>query len=189
MANGTLDDKKANEIIDIEASKQVQNNKNKFGKTTKEQKVNQIVYQIKTNLAKRVDKYKIINPERTIMQIQKICNGQINPAIKTVVEHLITSKDFDKAKKLCDKFLENDKDNPNILALQKEIKNAEIGDLVLKTIHMNIGDEEQIKYFRKVKKAVESKKIKPAYIPLGKSYDGQRKITLADILEKQIIRE
>ena len=52
----------------------------------------------------KAEKSHIEDPEETIMQIQKLCGGELEQAIRTVVKNLTITKDFERAKKVCDKF-------------------------------------------------------------------------------------
>lgn len=44
------------------------------------------------------EKYHIENPKVTIKQMQELCGGDLEQSIRTVVNNLICSKDFEGAK-------------------------------------------------------------------------------------------
>lgn len=188
LVKGELDIKEANKIIEEEASYQTQNNTSKFA-LTKEQKEKQILNQIKIILSEDEEKYDIKNPQTTIIQMQEIYKGDINPAITAVVKNLIKRKNFEKAKNLCEEFSKNSEKNPVISILKKEIRSAEIGDLVLKVINMKGSTEEQRIYFEQIEKGIKKEKINLKSIPIGKSQDGLSKITLEDIWVDEDIKE
>ena len=184
IAKGRLDISKANEIIEKEAQKRVNSKpQNKFT-LTEEQEKRQILIQIKTILRENPEKYYIENPERTIMQVQELCGGELEQAISVVVKNLINIKDFNKAKGVCDNLYKKSKEGSFLIyirRLKKQIRNGEIGDLVLKLINMNGSEEEEILYWNIIEKGLEKENIKLDTISLGKSKDGLRTITLADV--------
>lgn len=110
--------------------------------------------------------------------------GELEQAIRTVVNNLIGVKDFERAKEVCNSFSSKDKEK-NIRLLRNEIRNAEISDIVLKGISMNGTEEEERRYFELIEKGLKMGNIKLGAISLGKSKDGLRNIYLSDIWEKQ----
>lgn len=184
IAKGRLDISKANEIIEKEAQKRVNSKpQNKFT-LTEEQEKRQILIQIKTVLRENPEKYYIENPERTIMQVQELCGGELEQAISVVVKNLINIKDFNKAKGVCDNFYKKSKESSFLIyirRLKKQIRNGEIGELVLKLINMNGSEEEEIANYQIIEKGLEMGNIKLDTVVLGKSKDGLRTITLADV--------
>ncbi len=188
LANGTLDIQSANETVEKEAKRRVENKPKTRFTLTEEQEKMQILIQIRTILMKEPEQYHITNPEITIMQIQKLCGVELEQALKTVVRNLAGIKDFEKAKEICDKF--SSKDNESqitvcIRRLRKEIRNTEISDLVLKGINMKGTPEEERAYIELIEKGLNSGNIKLETISLGKSRDGLKTITLADIWKNE----
>lgn len=184
LANGTLDIQTADEIIEEEAKKRVEGKPKTRFTLTEEQEKRQILIQIKTVLKEKPEQYHIENPETTIMQIQELCGGELEQAIRTVVKNLTGIKDFERAKEICDKFSSKDKESSlstYIRRLRKEIRNDEISDIVLKGINMNGTDAEERAYFELIEKGLKMGNVKLGAISLGKSQDGLRTITLADI--------
>ena len=184
IANGTLDKEKAIKIIEEEARKRIESREKTKFSLTEEQEKKQIIIQIKTLLMENPQKYSIKNPEATIIQIQELCGGEQEQAIRTVVNNLIEIKNFEKAKEICDKY--HNKDNritfqKFIRSLRNQIKKAEIGDLVLKGLNAT-GSEERI-YFELIEKGLNTGNVKLNDIYLGKTKDGLRKIYLSDIWE------
>ena len=192
LANGTLDIQTANEIIEKEAKRRVESKPKTRFALTEEQETRQILIQIKTALMEKPEQYNIEKPEITIMQIQELCGGELEQAIRTVVKNLTGTKDFERAKEVCDKFSSKDKESPlskYITKLRKEIRNEEIGDIVLKGINMSGTYEEEKKYFELIKKGLKMGNIKLGAVSLGGSQDGLRTITLADIWTDENQRE
>ena len=188
IANGTLDIEIANEIIDKEAKKRVENKpKTKFS-LTEEQEKKQILIQIRTVLMEKPEQYHIENPKVTIMQMQELCGGDLEQSVRTVVKNLTCIKDFERAKNVCDSFSIKDKDNqiPKYIRTQKnEIRNAELGDIVLKGLNMSGTEEDDRKYFELIEKGLKMGNVKLSSVPLGKSQDGLKNIYLSDIWETQ----
>ena len=186
LANGTLDKEKAIKIIEEEARKRIESREKTKFSLTEEQEKKQIIIQIKTLLMENPQKYSIKNPEATIIQIQELCGGEQEQAIRTVVNNFIEIKNFEKAKEICNKY--SNKDNritfqKFIRSLRNQIKKAEIGDLVLKGLNVT-GNEERI-YFELIEKGLNTGNVKLNDIYLGKTQDGLRKIYLSDIWENQ----
>lgn len=184
IANGTLNIQIANKIIDKEAKKRVQKKPKTRFSLTEEQEKRQILIQIRTVLIEKSEQYHIENPEKTILQIQELCGGELEQAIRTVVKNLTNVKDFERAKEVCNKF--SSKDNESSLSvyirkLRKQIRNDEISDIVLKGLNMNGTEREERTYFELIEKGIKMGNIKLSAISLGKSQDGLRNITLADI--------
>lgn len=184
LADGELDIKKANEIIDEEVKGRMENEpKNKFS-LTEEQERKQIFIQIRNGLIEKAKKYYIKNPETTIMQIHELCGGELEESIRAVAENLINTKDFERAKEVCSRF--NGKSYQSSLSvyirrLRKNIQNAEIADIILKAIKMNGTEEEQKKCWDILEKGIEWRNVNLEAVSLGKSQDGLRNITLADV--------
>ena len=192
LANGILDIQEANRILDEEARKKVESKpKNRFS-LTEEQEKRQSLIQIKTILMEKPEQYNIENPETTIMQIKELCNGGLDQAIRTVVKNLTSAKKFKKAKEVCDKFSSEDNEKQfqkYIITLKKELRNDEIGDMVLKGINMNGTYEEERAYFELIEKGLKIGNVKLGTVSLGKSQDGSKNITLADVWPGEEQRE
>ena len=126
------------------------------------------------------------------MQIKELCNGGLDQAIRTVVKNLTSAKKFKKAKEVCDKFSSEDNEKQfqkYIITLKKEIRNDEIGDMVLKGINMNGTYEEERAYFELIEKGLKIGNVKLGTVSLGKSQDGSKNITLADVWPGEEQRE
>lgn len=190
LAQGTLDIEEAKNIISIEAKKKVDSKPKTRFSLTEEQEKRQILIQIETALKESVNKYHIENPELTVEQLQKL-SGNLEYSINIVVTNLIAGKEFEKAKKLCKSFLSDDKESSIsifLVKLGKIIKNAEIGDIILKVINRKGSIEKDVAFFESLEKGLNSRDIKPKAVSLGKSKDGFKNINLADILSDEKIK-
>ena len=151
---------------------------------TKEQERRQILIQIKKLLADNAEKYYIEKPDTAIQQIQELCGGELEQAIRTIVKNLISKKDFERAKKICEKYSSKEQDETiasYVRSLKKEIRNAEIADMVLKGINMNGTETEEKRFLEMIEKGLRAGNIKPNSIILGKSKNGFKNISLEDI--------
>lgn len=132
----------------------------------------------------KAEKYHIEDPEETIMQIQKLCEGELEQAIRTVVKNLTITKDFERAKKVCNKFSNKNNEKSFLMYirnLRKQIRNDEISDSILKVINMDTTEKEEIAYFELIENGLKKQNVNLSAISLGKSQDGLRNITLANI--------
>lgn len=186
IASGTLDIQAANEVIDEEARKILESRPKNIFAFKEEQAKGQIFIQIRTALMENPEKYHIENPNITIMQVQKLCGGELERAIRVVIKNLIGSKDFERAKELCTSFASKYNGSLSLTNLRKEIRNAEIADIVLKGININGTMEEEKVYLKLIEKGLEIGNVKLEAISLGKSQDGLRNIALADIWPEEI---
>ena len=129
LAKGTVEDKKALEIISNEAKKRTQGIKKTVFTLSEEQQRKQIAMQIKGCLRRRAKEFPIDNPKATIEQLQTLGNISQGEAIECTVQNMIERNKFEDAKNLCDTYcMTNDKDNPlhpYISSLRTMIKNAE----------------------------------------------------------------
>ena len=184
LANGTVDIEKANEIIKEEAKKKVDSKPKTRFSLTEQQEERQILIQIGIAIRERADRFHITDPETTICQIQQLCGQDLGQAVRTVVENLISAKNFEEAKRVCDKFAGKDRESKiaaEMRNLKLRIRNAEISDIALKGIYMKGTAEEERKYFELLEKGIKMGNVSLKSISLGKSQDGARDITLADI--------
>ena len=177
-----MDVQAANEILEDEAKKRVEGKPKTRFTLTEEQEKRQSLIQIKKILMENPEQYHIEKPEVTIMQIEELCNGGLEQAIRTVVKNLTGIKDFERAKEVCDKFSSRNDENQiatYIMKLKKEIKNDEIGEMVLKGMNMNGTYEEERAYLELIEKGLKLGRVKLEAVSLGKSQDGLKNITLA----------
>ena len=184
LSEGTLDIENANEIINEEAKRRVQSKvKNKFS-LTEEQERNQILFQIRTALEERTEQYSITNPEMTIYQLHNLCGDSLNQSVSSVINNLIKSKTFERAKKVYAKF-ENESQteeySDSMESIRKKIRNAEIGDMVLRGIMQNGNAKQDANYFELIEKGLKTGNVNKRSISLGKSQSGLINITLDDV--------
>lgn len=184
LASGTLDIEKANIYIENEVKDRRKNKpENKFA-VTDEQEKRQIFGQIMKNLVDNSEKYNIENPETTIQQIQELCDCGMEQAIRIVVKNFSGRKNFEKANEICNEFLNKSGNNSMfnyMKILKKEIKNDEIGDIVLKAINLNGTYEKEKECFELIEKGLNMGNVNLRAVSLGKTQDGLKNITLADI--------
>lgn len=195
LVNGNIDIKEANKIINEEARRRVESKPKTRFSLTEEQEKKQILIQIRTAIIEKADKYKIKNPEMVILKLEELSDGETNLALRTVIKNLIEREEFEEAKRFCDKYYKEAKEKYKeneftkyIRGLRNEIRNAEIGNIVLTAINMKGTIEEERMYFELIDKGLKMGNVKLGAISLGKSKDGLKNITLADIWEPEKIR-
>ena len=184
LLNGEIDLQEANKIIEEEAKQRVVSRPQSKFAITEEQEKGQISIQIRTAIMENPDKYNIKNPEEAISNIHQLCGGQQGEAIRAIVTNLIGKKHFETAKRICSKFSGKDENGTltiYIRRLQEDIRNAEISEMVLRGLNMTGTLEEQGAYYEGIETGLKRGNVNPRSIVLGKSIDGSRTITLADI--------
>ena len=195
LTTGTIDIQRANAIIDAEAKRRLESKpKTKFS-VTEEQEKNQILIQMRRAIIERANEFHIENPEKTVLLLQQLCGGERIVSIRAVVKNFIAKKDFQTARSICDEFSKGSEETEylrQIINLRREIRNAEISDIVMTVINMKGTAEEEKKYFALIEKALRMGRVNLSSVSLGKSKDGTRNITLADIwtdeMEKRRMR-
>ncbi len=188
LSSGELDIQNAKETISDEAKKRAESKTQKIFSLTQEQEEKRILFQIRTAIKEDIDEYNICNPELLMSQIQDLCNTSPEEAFATVVEGLINRKNLKMATTLCDKFSFDDVNNysSSIKNLKIKIKSAEISNIALQLLTKDETTEDQLSNLALLERGISSKKIDLRNINLGKSQDGLRNITLADIWQTEL---
>ena len=184
ISKGVLDIENANRTIEYETKKRLENRPKTIFRLTEEQVKRQIFIQIKTALKDSPEQYYLENPERSILQMEQLMGGELEQNIRIVVDNLLELKDFERAKEVCNTFLnksEEDSFITYIRTLKKQINNTELGDIILKGIKTTGTAREERAYLNLIEKGLKAGNVKLESISLGKSQDGLRKISLADV--------
>ena len=184
ISKGVLDIENANRTIEYETKKRLENRPKTIFRLTEEQVKRQIFIQIKTALKDSPEQYYLENPERSILQMEQLMGGELEQNIRIVVDNLLELKDFERAKEVCNTFLNKSEENSFITyirTLKKQINNTELGDIILKGIKTTGTAREERAYLNLIEKGLKAGNVKLESISLGKSQDGLRKISLADV--------
>lgn len=184
ISKGVLDIENANRTIEYETKKRLENRPKTIFRLTEEQVKRQIFIQIRTALTDSPEQYYLENPERSIIQMEQLMGGELEQNIRIVVDNLLELKDFERAKEVCNTFLnksEEDSFITYIRTLKKQINNTELGDIILKGIKTTGTAREERAYLNLIEKGLKAGNVKLESISLGKSQDGLRKISLADV--------
>ena len=184
ISKGVLDIENANRTIEYETKKRLENRPKTIFRLTEEQVKRQIFIQIKTALKDSPEQYYLENPERSIIQMEQLMGGELEQNIRIVVDNLLELKDFERAKEVCNTFLNKSEENSFITyirTLKKQINNTELGDIILKGIKTTGTAREERAYLNLIEKGLKAGNVKLESISLGKSQDGLRKISLADV--------
>lgn len=152
------------------------------------QKRESVLIKIRSAIKMNPEKFEIQNGENAVKTIQELTECDSTQALECVVINFIGRKKYDEAKKICDMQLQNvEKDNfnriKNIDRIKRKIIVSEIGDLILKGIKTRGTPEEEYAYIQMVEEKLKKACISLSNVDLGKSQDGKRKITLADVWE------
>lgn len=184
LVNGNINIPNAKGVIEEEAkAKEAKRPKSNFN-LTHEQEVKQILIQISNVIEERAEEYKIKNPEEAVLQLQELTGCSTFQAVRIVAKHFASRKQFKVAKRVCDIFYSDDRKSEfskQILSIKREITREEIGDLVLKGMNIEGNYEQERLYLNMIRTGILDGKFKLSDIPLGKSKDGSRSITLSDI--------
>ncbi len=189
ILNGKTDQQEANQIIDKEAKERISNRpKSKFA-LTEEREKQQIKVKIRFIMENYVKSSKIQDASIAISNLSRILETDKNLSVKTIIQMLINGKEFNRAKHVCNQLEENEEDSKEkkfIRATKNKVINAEIGDMILKVIKDEMTQEECETYFKMIENRLMQSNVKLSDIPLGKSEDGLKRISLADIWDKNI---
>lgn len=184
VASGNLDVEKANETIEALAEQKVANHpaKGRFA-LTKEQQRRQIQMQIRGVLSKQAERFPIQAPEVTYRLLQQIGIQETMLNVKAIVENQVERKRFTEAKAFCNVYgrADNGSTKVDFYGIRNQIRNAEIGDLVLRGIQKQISPEGAAKFWETLETGIRMGNVKLSQVVLGKTADGTTDITLADI--------
>lgn len=191
LAKGKLDVEEAKKVIENMAKNRVEQKKATKFTLTEEQVRKRYLMQISKALSEQAEKYPIENPEQTMQLLQSLTNGSFLLQLNTVVENLVSRKEFEEADKICQSYVSKTNNNIEAFAyiknLRKRTRNAKIGDLVYRTIHSNLSSEEEEKFWGLLQEGLGRNNVKMANIVVGKTQDGLRSITLEDIWPEKVV--
>lgn len=191
LAADSLDVAQAQAVIDEEAQARVANRAPNKPGLSLEQERKQLLVQIGTVLSEKYNEYEIINPKSAVTKIKELCGVDTDSALRIIVLNLIGHKAFKIANGLCDEFdTKGPKQRTDMVErLRKQIKYAEISDFVLRGLQTpgDVDDEER--FFSTIERGIRRSNFKFKDISLGKTKDGTRTITLADIWPMEITKD
>lgn len=188
LVAGKIDIQVANGLIDEEARKRVASGPQTRFALSEDAQRRQILHQIRMVIIEKATTYGVQEPEIVIEQLQQLCGIGQEEAIRIVVKNCIGRKDYKTARSMCDK---NDIKNEygftvkSIASLRDEINHAEFGDIVLEGMNDARTYQDEKAYIDMIEKALNSGQIRLTGVKLGKSVDGMRDVTLADIWDAE----
>ena len=110
-----------------------------------------------------------------------------NVAIHSLMESFIKDKKYDEAMKFAEGAYGrscNVVDRNSFKTYKKRIQYLEVADLIMKGINARERSiEDENKYYEMIQRGIEQAKLDPRLIILGKTEDGHKSITYADIAE------
>lgn len=186
ILNGNIDIQKAKMTIKQEAETRAKSHTGRIKMSQKQEK-NYITNKISQVIISKSEQVPVQNPEKAVMQLQELYEGNIVIATETIVKSLIKTGQFETAEEICSKFTKISKEGEQIQIrnLRKLIKNARISKFINDLLKNKIPKNQEQKYFERIQKAIETEEIIPSQIILGKTQDGLKNITLENIWEEQ----
>ena len=188
ISSGEVDDESFSNAIESELQERTKRQK-KYFVTTREKQIEQIFYALVKALENHAEEYPITNPEKTLEILEQKFGMGFDNNFRAVIHNLIERKSFVEANALCDKYTnlmgKDEKCAGCISSIRNDIRRAEIGQIVLRAIHTNATVDEQNRFFDFLDGKMQRIRFSYDLIPLGKTKDGKRKITLKDIMENE----
>lgn len=190
ISSDKIEISKINEYVNNEISNK--NNKEK-GNTQNQAKM-QVFYKVTEALEKYAHDYPIQDPQKAIIALEKVFGMHFDSNFRTVIKNYIERKEYTEAKKLCDTYSraigDDTESSKAIERARVMIQKAEIGEIILKAIMSKATEEQQAEFTKILEEKLKTHRYSYSSIPLGRTKDKSRKITLADIWgdEKDFIR-
>ena len=188
MSSGEMDDSVVDTAIDNEAERRLQKQKS-FYRTSKEKQIEQKYYQVSKAIEEHAEEYPIKFPQKTIELLESKFGMGFDANLRAVIHNFIERKEFVAASYFCDRYTklmgEDNNHTSNISTLRSDIKRAEIGQIILRGIHVDATPEEKDKFFDFLEKKMQQTRYGHNLIPIGRTKDGTKKLTLADIWEEE----
>lgn len=184
LVDGKENTESLEKILKEEIQKRLGNKAKNNIFSTEEQERKQILHQIRMVITEQGDKYPIKNPEKTIEQLQKLCEEQQEVTISVVMKNLMSRKKYDEARKFYDNLIaqKDEKElykNSYLRGLRKEINNAEICNFALIAINQNGTFEEECELFETLDRGLNQGKVNLKDIVLYKKLG--KTVTLDDV--------
>lgn len=192
IANDSFEAEKARAIIESEAKRRVDAApKNRFA-LTQERQAKQVEIQIRTLISEQGDKYPIQNPGNAMNSLMTLSPDLTKDnAFRIVMENLIAQGKTQTAQDLCDKYIMVRKfgvEETNISKTARQLKRkiifSQIGNMVLEQIKKPSDSEEDDIFMDMLESRLTAEKIPLSQIDIGRTQNGVKKITLADIWYK-----
>lgn len=189
LAEGSLDFQEARKLIKDEAGKRFELTKENRFSLTAEQQEKQIYLNIGDYISNNGINLNIKSPKDFITRYIEFAGCDLSKAILVTSGNLASATRYDEAMNLCREFLDSmGQDNPMRPILKSrisEIKNTMYGRRILDVIHAQDSQRDREMY-RELVDLIRNEKINPSYIPLGKSKDGSKEITLRSVFSEKI---
>ncbi len=190
IAKGDLDIEHARQVISNQAKDKMRRRAtNKFS-LTEEAESQQLIFEIGKVLAENSERFPIENTEKTMRILQQLPGSGVLISLNAVVRNQVGRKKFIEAQQLCKRYKEKLKESSEatayIAGLDKFIRHAKVGDLVYRAINSNMSIEEEEKFWSLLRAGLKMENVKMESVPIGKTQDGSRIITLQEIWPEKI---
>ena len=191
LISSNPNEEEIDQAIDNEVQRRINSNTNRFpGVNTPERQKTQVYYRVAKAMEKLAEEYPIQRADKVIEILEKKFGMGFDVNFRSVMSNYMVRNEFIAAGYLCDRYsgmLGNDSKSASVLTRAKsDITRHEIGQLILKGIQTNATDEEQNKFFDVIERRMKNHMISYSLIPLGRTKDGMKKITLQDIWGEDI---
>lgn len=155
---------------------------------TEKQKNTQVYFKVIRALENHATQYTIKNPTQTIEVLEELFEMGFITNLRGVIHNYIERQDFEPAKALCDDYSKQFKSTTleaaEIKRAKTEIHKAEIGAIILKALKCESSEAELSNFFDILDRQLKAHRYSPQSIPLGRTKDGTKKLTLADLYDK-----
>ena len=182
VANGELDVEEAKKTIKRVASEKYNKNPKTSFSLTPKQLENQMHMQIRTLLVERFDEFKVKEPSKSIEQLSALTdNFDYLMSVRTVVVNLYSNGRVDEARQIVSELQKKNSENMDYRNMEKDISRFEIGRMVCTMMNSSNSKEEEDAFISILTRKIQSSRVSLGSIPIGKSRNGSKKITLKDI--------
>ena len=172
--------------IDSEIQRRISNSTIKYSlANTPERQRAQIYYRVINALEVLAKDYPIQRADKVIEALEKKFHMGFDSNFRAVINNYIERNEMVAARYLCDRFNgiygANINCSNSINRIRGDITRAEIGQIVLRGIQTDASDKAKNDFIDLFERRMKEHRYSYSLIPLGRTKDGKKKITLQDI--------
>lgn len=189
LNNFAAKDMKEEEIdqaIENEVQRRISNNTSIYpGMDSVEKQRVQVYYKLVKAMERLAEEYPIERADKVIEVLEKKFGMGFDSNLRAVISNYIERNQFVAANYICDRFIKtmssDDERSNRINRVKSDIMRAEIGQIILRGIQASATEQEQNQFFDVLERKMKQHRYGYSLIPLGRTKDGMKKITLDDI--------
>ena len=172
--------------IDSEVQRRISTSTIKFSdaNTPERQRV-QVYYRVIKALAVLANEYPIQSADRVMSVLEKMFHMGFDSNFRAVINNYIERNEMVAARYLCDRFNgiygADTSCSNSIQKVRGDILRAEIGQIILRGIQANASEKAKKDFIDVFERRMKEHRYSYSLIPLGRTKDGMKKITLQDI--------